>query len=1016
MDKAREENLFSDIIFAVVGQGANALNIQLGIAQSMGMTLENMVLPNARANTISTTLSKAQKKTLVILDDIWEDISLEDLGVSNKNVCQVILISRDSTILDGADEVYKLYTVYETEALDFFMKRVGKCIDDEALVNDVVSECNGLPLALAVVARTLKGNTHKDNWRGALRQLKTSNPVDIPKVLAEVYNSIKLSYDFLENEHARDIFLLCSLYPENYSIPVEDLVSYCIGLGTFEHLDELRETRERTSLVLTMLQHRSLLLECHYENYVAMHDIVRDVAIYIASKEGRVDCNIGTTSWLRENSSTNCTWISSFLAKRVQPPRRLEFPNLRLLFSREIGEKKIEMDESFFEGMSMLNVVSITSTSLRSLPQSMQMLKHLRTLVLFDCKSLKTMSIVGELSNLEILRCQLCPSIEEFSIEKGGLRCLKLLEFTSCEKLKRINSGLISGLVELEELNIVKSFDEWGVEDDNGKERNNASLDELQFLSNLTSLQIDVRSCNLAGQDFNLPRNIVSYDIRIGSIRRDAESDELGRKMHLDLSSDAPLGNWVHSFLRNTETLNLQGEFANNLDLSELEKVKWLQVKMCSRMKTLVQIAQPTDWSSGVLPTLEVLILIKLPNFEGICEGAIPEWSQSFRKLREIRLQNLPQLKHLWKQNQNVSLCNIAIIGVLKCRSLRNLGSLQMYGHLRLSEVDIVNCIEMEEVLVNTEHDGTSRHIAFPALEDLTLRKMPKLTTFCRGVEGIEFPVLKSFETGYCKEMTSFVSSTLDHDHDEDSLHLFCKAEVSFGSVTQLRILGHNDHRKIWCQHQISFDFFRGLEVIQIDGFINIESLFSPSIAANLIKLEQLEIYNCSKAVNVIEGKDEVLETCLFPKLRFITLHGLYALKCFWECTYDVELPSLEVVIIGGCTLLENFTLGPISTPKLISFNFADQEDKLDLNALVKQLYDGCSMSMEERIASAQRHEGEEMDAEGQWSEGSGDTDEILDESSENDGREKDEEQDPNKHGEEEGEEKDPNNQGEKEN
>ncbi|KAL9154194.1 hypothetical protein ABFS82_10G098900 [Erythranthe guttata] len=71
--------------------------------------------------------------------------------------------------------------------------------------------------------------------------------------------------------------------------------------------------------------------------------------------------------------------------------------------------------------------------------------------------------------------------------------------------------------------------------------------------------------------------------------------------MHLDLSSDAPLGNWVHSFLRNAENLTIEGEFANNLALSELEKVK-----LCSRMKTLVQIARPTAWSSGVLPTIEV--------------------------------------------------------------------------------------------------------------------------------------------------------------------------------------------------------------------------------------------------------------------------------------------------------------------------------------------------------------------------------------------------------------------------
>lgn len=70
-----------------------------------------------------------------------------------------------------------------------------------------------------------------------------------------------------------------------------------------------------------MLKSRVLLLDGEIKCSVEMHDVVSDViyiAIFIASKEWRIDCNIGSVNWLREPSSSNCTWISSFLRKIVE--------------------------------------------------------------------------------------------------------------------------------------------------------------------------------------------------------------------------------------------------------------------------------------------------------------------------------------------------------------------------------------------------------------------------------------------------------------------------------------------------------------------------------------------------------------------------------------------------------------------------------------------------------------------------------------------------------------------------
>lgn len=54
--------------------------------------------------------------------------------------------------------------------------------------------------------------------------------MNIEDVNDKVYKILKLSYDYLRDEEAKFTFRACYLFPEDFHIPVENLVRYVIGL------------------------------------------------------------------------------------------------------------------------------------------------------------------------------------------------------------------------------------------------------------------------------------------------------------------------------------------------------------------------------------------------------------------------------------------------------------------------------------------------------------------------------------------------------------------------------------------------------------------------------------------------------------------------------------------------------------------------------------------------------------------------------------------------------------------
>ncbi|KAF3457379.1 hypothetical protein FNV43_RR02036 [Rhamnella rubrinervis] len=321
--QAKEQMLFSKVIIVTVSQSPNVENIQQEIAEQLRLKLEEKTKA-ARADRLRYWL-RQEKKILVILDDIWEKLELEDIGIYFGN------------------DRNKFGVLSEREAASLFNSIAGDTIKNLAiqpLASKIVNECGGLPIAIATVANALR-NKSPPVWNNALQELKASTPTNIKGMHVKVYSSIRLSYDSLSSEEAKSLLLLCSLFPEDENIDIEYLLRHSAGWGLFHGISKLEEARNKVVTLVEDLKTRCLLLNGDFNGFVKMHDVIRDVTVSIASQERHM-YNLSDVAELEECSNETKLKDSiavslSEIVRNCQLPERLIFPNAQMLFMRNGG-------------------------------------------------------------------------------------------------------------------------------------------------------------------------------------------------------------------------------------------------------------------------------------------------------------------------------------------------------------------------------------------------------------------------------------------------------------------------------------------------------------------------------------------------------------------------------------------------------------------------------------------------------------------------------------------------------
>ncbi|KAK9016281.1 hypothetical protein V6N11_078783 [Hibiscus sabdariffa] len=922
--QAKEKQLFNEVVSVAINQTPNIVNIQKEIAEKLGLTTSNENI-EVRAARLRERLKK-EERVLVVLDDIWVSMDLRALGipsVDEHKACKILMTSRMLDVLKSMDSHpnISIETLKEDEAWTLFKKMAGHIVersDIQSTAVEVAKRCAGLPIAITTIAKALKPKENLFEWRDALRQLSKPSGRNFKGIPADAYSAIELSYKFLDAEELGPIFLLCSMMGHNAN--VEDLLRYAIGLSFIHDVNTIEESRDRVLTSVNNLKASCLLLEDSRPNSFGMHDVVRDVAQSIASRDlhwlalfkDMPDEEKMKESQLIRIQNAN---VSELLN------HDLDCPNLNYF---SIGLKgSLEISNNFFKGMERLKVLEFTETHFTSLPFSIGSLKTLRTLRLMHC-GLKDIAILGELENLEILdlrrsRMEILPK------EIGQLTKLKLLDLSHCYNLQVISPNVLSKLSRLEELYLFCSFDRW--EAVGTENPSNASIVELQHLSHLTTLEVHIPHVKDLPKDNLFLGKMERYKISIGGDPWHWYNDrrlETSRMLKLKMNTSIHLIDAIKLLLRKTQSLYLEGledvgEILYDPYVESFGQLRSIKVKNCNMVKNLFsssiarRLCQLEEFEIFNCENITTLIVEN----EEIGENDILE----FNKLRILEYSQLKKFNGSWYSENTFSFATWIFDKKVSCPALEELKlysvsgiekiwhiddqlPIQSFGGKCLTRLEVNNCHKLKHVFTSSMVKNFvqlriltvsacdemqeiiqgilgGEECVFPKLDSLKLENLSKLERFYCGINPIEFPSLRDLRISKCPTFTFHIrKSRVTLPHYLISEKVSCPA----------------------------------LEVLTVRECHKLKYVFTSSMVKNFVQLKTLEVSKCDEMEGVIQGILAATEegisgsTRVFPELDYLELDDLPKMKRFCCVINPIQFPSLRHLKIRQCHDLNAFS------------------------------------------------------------------------------------------------------------
>ncbi|XP_052293101.1 probable disease resistance protein At4g27220 isoform X9 [Citrus sinensis] len=868
--QVKKDKHFDEVVFAEVSDTPDIKKVQGELADQLGMQFDEESDVPGRARKLYARLQK-ENKILIILDNIWEDLDLEKVGVPSGNDCRgckVLLTARDRHVLESiGSKTLRIDVLNDEEAWTLFKKMTGDCAEKgelKSIATDVAKECGGLPIAIVTLAKALRNKTSVSTWKDALRQLKRPSHRNFEGVLAKTYSAIELSYKYLREEELKKLFLQCSLMGSPQASTL-NLLKYAIGLGIVKGVGTVEEARDKVNTLVDQLRDACLLLDGTNDCF-SMHDVVRDVAISIASRDYHV-FSMRNEVDPRQWPDKKCSRISLYDNNISEIPQGWEWPRLEFFYIFAHKDSPLKIPDNIFIGTPKLKVLDFTRMRLLSLPSSIHLLTDLRTLCLDGCE-LEDIRVIGELKDLEILSLQ-GSKIEQLPREIGQLTQLKLLDLSNCSKLKVIAPNVLSNLSQLEELYMANCSIEWEHLGP-GIERSNASLDELKNLSRLTSLEINILDAGILPSGF-FSRKLKRYRIVVGFQWAPFDKYKTRRTLKLKLNSRICLEEWRG--MKNVEYLRLDElpgltNVLHDLDGEGFAELKHLNVKNNSNFLCIVD---PLQVRCGAFPMLESLVLQNLINLERICHG-------------QLRAE---------------SFCNLKTIKVGSCHKLKNLFSFSIAKFLpQLKTIEVTECKIVEEIFVSSNEEAIGE-IALAQVRSLILRTLPLLASFSAFVK---------------------TTSTVEAKHNEiileneSQLHTPSSLFNVKLVLPNLEVLEVRDINvaKIW-HNQLSAVMscnVQNLTRLVVEDCCKLRYVFSYSTAKRLGQLQHLVISRCPLLEEIVgkEGGVEADPSFVFPQLTILKLSSLPKLRAFYPGIHTLECPILTRLEVSLCDKLESFS------------------------------------------------------------------------------------------------------------
>ncbi|EOY12688.1 LRR and NB-ARC domains-containing disease resistance protein, putative [Theobroma cacao] len=605
--------------------------------------------------------------------------------------------------------------------MNLFLDHVGRrVVQDQNLkdiVDKIVEKCGGLPLSIVTIAGTMKEVDDFCEWKNALIELE-ERVESVKELDIEVYEPLKFSYDHLRDPKIQNCFLYCSLYPEDFIITKVELIENWIDEGLLDGLQTKEAMHPRGYSILNKLENNCLLERAEdFIDGVKMHDVLRDMALYIKGQQFMVKAGMQLKEFPSEQEWTvNVEKVSLMQTFKLEIPPHISprWPHLSTLILKHCGLERIS--ESFFKHMPGLKVLNLSdNSSLEYLPNSISNLKTLNALILSDCEQLKYVPSLVELTALRKLNLWRT-RIEEVPHGIEMLENLRDLRMMSWD-LEELPVGILRRICHLQCLTIGMTFVK-------GEEA--GQLRKLEWvLCSFRNVQEFKKYAECTQGKYP-----TSFFFRVGGTPmlgnfghppnfKKIEKEVIFTDSEIERCDDRVVPHGLQ-----TLTIENCDDFKclNNIPLfRKATDLKECRISVCEGMECVVDLSLS---SCDAPDNIEELGLFLLPNLREVVRVGVAVEIEStshaptppaiFSSLKKLQISGCSKIKKLFPVEQLQGLPNV-------------------------ENIDVSYCDKMEEIIASEEnHKGEGTTFILPKLKSLLLINLPNLKSICSG--GVMIP------------------------------------------------------------------------------------------------------------------------------------------------------------------------------------------------------------------------------------------------------------------------------------